>query len=160
MCERSARLKPGGYITYRLFEKIVDTPCVRDANRTNPKPKPKPIRPNQPMIGVSPFVSYTVCANHFLEHVVSSTENWRASRNDQTAVLMCGGWGLIFCQEASTYKDVNCRKHRSKERRIMAPFSGTVCDDATAALQSWRTSSEKSSIWSFFFFPCRDPFQR
>lgn len=31
-----------------------------------------PIRPNQPMLGVSPFISYAVCANHFLENVVSS----------------------------------------------------------------------------------------
>ena len=32
--------------------------------RTNPNPTPKPIGPNQPLVGVSPLVSHTVCFNH------------------------------------------------------------------------------------------------
>ena len=34
-----------------------------NTNITNPDPKPKPIRPNQPLVSIIRFVSYTVCFN-------------------------------------------------------------------------------------------------
>ena len=37
-----------------------------------PNPDPNPMKRNQPMQGDKPFVSYTVCVNHFLEYVVLS----------------------------------------------------------------------------------------
>ena len=41
-------------------------------NITNPNPKAKAIRPDQPMVRVSPCVSYAVRFNHIPEYVVNS----------------------------------------------------------------------------------------
>lgn len=42
--------------------------CKTNRANTNPNPNPiKPIRPNQPTVSTSPFVSYRVHVNHFLE---------------------------------------------------------------------------------------------
>ena len=38
-----------------------------------PNPNPNPMKRNQPMYSETPFVSYTVCINHVVEKVVSST---------------------------------------------------------------------------------------
>ena len=40
---------------------------VYDTNITNPNPNPKLIRHNQPLVCISPFVSYTVCFSHVVK---------------------------------------------------------------------------------------------
>ena len=65
-----------GRVPYRVFDNMVDILfklyiyiCIYVY------PNPNPMKRNQPMYVETPFVSCTVCVNHFLEQVVSSTEN-------------------------------------------------------------------------------------
>ena len=64
---------------YRFFESsgyltaFSTTWLTYSSNYMYPNPNPNRMKRNQPMYGEPPFVSYTVCVNHVVENVLSST---------------------------------------------------------------------------------------
>ena len=68
------------FLPYRFFDNMVDVLfkmvdiLFKLYIYLNPNPNPNPMkRNNQPVYGETPCVSYTVCVNHVVEKVVSST---------------------------------------------------------------------------------------
>lgn len=52
-----------------MFEEMVEVHLCTRRIATMVNPNPKPIRPKQPLVGISPFVSCTVFANLFMRYV-------------------------------------------------------------------------------------------